>query len=109
MPLGTDHQLRIHLPQHARGKFRRRCKIHGNNHTAARRTSKESCNPFGAVLSPEHDPIAFSDTARVELSRKTKSGLCHLAVRPAFGAVSAAVDVGARLASALKFLQIIGD
>src|ERR1700746_1917144 len=95
--------------KNARRKVERCPVVHGNDHYSCDRASEESCHPLGAILSPKHYPVTLGEVARLQFMGETRRHFCYLTIGPAFGAVSALLDVGALRAVVLELLQIIGD
>jgi hypothetical protein len=56
--------------------------VQGDRYRAAQQTAEERRDPFGAVLSPENDPVAFAYAARFKLARELKGRTRKPRVRP---------------------------
>jgi hypothetical protein len=57
--------------------------VQRDHNRASQQTTEESRDPFGAVLAPENDSVAFTYAARFKLARELKSSLREPRIRPA--------------------------
>jgi hypothetical protein len=76
--------------------------IHWDDDGAAEHASEKSDDPFGTVVSPDDDAIAFGDGAGFEFACESASGMCDFGVGPAQGAVAAMMHVGDFAAALLE-------
>ena len=66
---------------HARKELGRRAVVYGDNDDSAEEASPERDDPFGTVLAPEDDLVAFADASLVQPRRKAARGAADLCVR----------------------------
>src|SRR5271169_4435620 len=83
--------------------------VNRNYDRAAQGTTKKRRHPLSRVRSPQQDPVAFADGTLLQFAGKTERCLGHLPVAPAFGAVSAPLDIGALPPTSQKGVKIFDE
>src|SRR6266550_7169006 len=77
-----ERELCLDLRLHAGDESRIALQVKRDNDGAAQQTTKETRDPFRAVLRPQQDTISFLDPARFQLARELKGGHSNPFVRP---------------------------
>ena len=80
--------------------------VHGNGNYAAVGASEEGGDPGGRVRAPEHNAIAFANSAGSQFASETEGGLSDLAIAVPGYAIATALGVGL---FAAKTLEIQSD
>ena len=101
----AQQKLRADLLKDADREIRRCAVVHGNNHHATSRASEESSDPLGAILSPEHHPVALADVACFQFARETNCHFQDLAVGKPLHPVAPVLAVGAVVRVRPKILR----
>src|SRR5438105_11555202 len=102
----AHQQFCFYLPKDARRKVGRSYIIHRDHNNPLNGTPQKSNDPLGAVLTPEHDSVAFENLPRIELTCKLISTAKHLRVAPPHCPVASPSNVGHPWAVALEVVQV---
>jgi hypothetical protein len=81
--LAEQKQFGLHLPPRAIGEIGRALFVQRDRDRAAPQTTEERRDPFGAVLTPKNNAVAFAYAARFKLTRELKGRPREPGVRPA--------------------------
>src|SRR2546422_7950676 len=81
--LAEQKQSGLDLSPRAINEIRRALLVERNRDRAAQQAAEERRDPFGTVLAPENDAIAFAYATRFKLARKLTGRSRKPPVRPA--------------------------
>ena len=105
---GADDQFCIYIGSHTTRKFRCRDFVHRHCHNAPQHAAEKCRHPLGAVLAPQHHPIALADFPALQLSGKAECQLRRLAITPAVRSKPAPVNKGSLLSQRVMKLRVSG-
>src|SRR5947209_16983043 len=105
----TYDKLGITLSKHSHGKIRRRSVVHRDSNDSPVRACEEDRNPGGRIRPPQHDPVAFADSPRIQLTSYRIRHLGNFFICPANGAIPAALGKSLLVAQEFKVLYVVCD
>jgi hypothetical protein len=106
---GADQQPRLDLLKNSHCKIRRCGIVHGNGEHAAVGAAQKCSNPCGRIRPPDHDAIAFANSAGGEFAGESECHPGYVAITPAYKPVADPLGIGLLIAEALKVNQVVGD
>src|SRR5262245_54564758 len=80
--ISVNEQLRTRFALNARNELDRKPEVDRHDFDSASDRAPEGCHPFRPVLAPDHDSIAFADSAAFQPTTKGSNSAIQLGITP---------------------------